>query len=413
MMDQARKEQTLAVIEYYKQLGYEAEGRDMSVEAIRNIDNKELAKAFGISEQDAESYKQEMIDTYDRLNESYNKNLEFASYYVGNDVKNASDVHSAIAATLTLGEGAYDFNKNILGTLKQKLASHVTGIDTLDIHDALSFATENTRAEFNQARQEIKAQREELNRLEQERKKALSSSQREKETTADRLNDIAISIQTSQERIVELENKLTDILQVALLENPYSDKNAPLRRVSEADLNTLDKVLNSISDLPKRISATNPALGRTIDNMIREYNRSNRMFKGYASMSQMITEGKVDFNKLFSKTFKDKTKEELVLDFLNSISLDEEGKRITSAQKEVEDSERVSKMVGGMKLHRPTVEKAEIPVGEEGSIIRSSLIYSTNLRMEISRIKNQLKRKYKGMRSYLLKRIRHLKRLRS
>lgn len=372
MMDQARKEQTLAVIEYYKQLGYEAEGRDMSVEAIRNIDNKELAKTFGISEQDAEAYKQEMIDTYDRLNESYNKNLEFASYYVGSDVKNASDVHSAIAATLTLGEGAYDFNKNILGTLKQKLASHVTGIDTLDIHDALSFATENTREEFNQARQEIKAQREELNRLEQERKKALSSSQREKETTADRLNDIAISIQTGQERIVELENKLTDILQVALLENPYSDKNAPLRRVSEADLNTLDKVLNSISDLPKRISATNPALGRTIDNMIREYNRSNRMFKGYATMSQMITEGKVDFNKLFSKTFKDKTKEELVLDFLNSISLDEEGKRITSAQKEAEDSERVSKMVGGMKLHRPTNEKVEIPVGDEGNIIRSN-----------------------------------------
>lgn len=317
-MEQARKRMMLSQIAYVESLDYAEEGRENIITGLRNLEATEIAQNFDVTIEQAEQYRQDMIDQYNKTFDSYKRHKEFAESYIGNNFKNAEQVHSAVATALTLGETAYDYNQTTLDTLKNELGKLLLGSDVLDIKDTLEKATTQTQNDFANVSKELQQAQESIARLEAEQKELLrNSGNRElQQENAAKLNSIALDITDLQQKKVSLNERLNNLLQLANLENPYSNKSP--RVVTEQDLTKLDEVLQNLSDLPSKLAETDTQKAIAFENLIREYNKSNREFKSYAELSKELSTGKFDAKGLAEKVFGDRTLNEALQDILDN-----------------------------------------------------------------------------------------------
>lgn len=316
--EQSRRSQIIAQVEYADSIGYGAESYSDTVAAIQSIDSEAYAKENGITIEEAENHKSEMLLEFQKTKESYDRNKQFAKYYLGDNIHEANEIQSAVASILTLGEGAYDFNTRTLEAIKNELSGIAFGEEVLDIKSVLDKATESTQRDFNEATKELFKLQSELKELENKRKEVLKQKAGPDNDFAQQANNLSLEIAELQERKVEVSNKLNSLYQLADLENPYSDGSSK-RVVSEQALTQLDSVLKNLSDLPSKVGRADLQKAMRIEQLIREYNNSNKDFKSYADLSRQLTSGEFKADELSKKAFKNKAQSELMVEFLETI----------------------------------------------------------------------------------------------
>ena len=349
----ARKGAALAQLNFAYNLGYMNDAVSDTVTAIRNMDNETLMQEYGVDQKGAEELKQKMIDEYKTTAKTYEKNSDFASYFINSKLSkqekaelkghDVSALREALAYELTMGAEMDTFSSNILEAIKAKVGTSILGqdiSDTLAIEDVLTKAGKETKKEVERKVSQITKLKSEMQALDEDYKKLEttfynSTSEEGKKALLAKMDSItAKKAQIEQERSNLA--KETDILfNTAKLKNPFSKDGSNIV-ITASKLDVLAEQSKSIRDLVSSYERVSPQDALELQKLVEEYGRSLQAFQRYADLARQITDPKLGLRgkrNFISEIKRDKSPNEVTLEMIATLS-----SRMVQAKNQVVDA---------------------------------------------------------------------------
>ena len=351
--EMARKGAALAQLNFAYNLGYMNDAVSDTVTAIRNMDNETLMQEYGVDQKVAEELKQKMIDEYKTTAKTYEKNSDFASYFINSKLSkqekaelkghDVSALREALAYELTMGAEMDTFSSNILEAIKAKVGTSILGqdiSDTLAIEDVLTKAGKETKKEVERKVSQITKLKSEMQALDEDYKKLettfynSTSEEGKKAILAKRDSITAKKAQIEQERSNLA--KETDILfNTAKLKNPFSKDGSNIV-ITASKLDVLAEQSKSIRDLVSSYERVSPQDALELQKLVEEYGRSLQAFQRYADLARQITDPKLGLRgkrNFISEIKRDKSPNEVTLEMIATLS-----SRMVQAKNQVVDA---------------------------------------------------------------------------
>lgn len=331
----ARTMGMMANLMYAERMGYGDEIAQEFAQEVENYDAATLAKNLGITEQEASELKQEALNEYNTLRETYNKNKEFAAYVIGRGKIKDQDLNAELAREIlayqmTMGDKAeelsQDFAKGIMAEVGD-FNSYATKLKSfIQVQDTLRKATRKDKENFRTLQKEHKKLQRELAALEKQRltqEKRLNSTREDNTNMAGALNNTTNAIAQAQQKMTDLEMQLEQAYsamatygieveaggvilgsELANIEKNLEDLDSYFERLNEKDPEKAQRIRSLTKGYRSALQGTklygeviedllNPETGlkgttRTFLNKIKDYNEPTQRLVDNLSKQQLV-----------------------------------------------------------------------------------------------------------------------------
>lgn len=272
--------------------------------ALKNTSVQDISKQYDITVEEAENFKQAIIEEYQRTSREYKKNRDFVEYYFGDEIKTVSNTSAkvmkdAVAFIMTSGEGTYRLSKDLLESIKTDLVNF-QGLDqTVNIISALDSLTEEARQEVNTNIDSIKSNKIELDSLRttlaQLQAETVSQTEDTQKSSANRLNEVSQKIITLEQQNRDLESKVNNALKTKrLFTQEFGDGTT---FINQDQLVNIEEALNELEDVISSLKQTDPVKGEALDSKLEAYKTTSQAFREFAIVNREISEGAINLSK--------------------------------------------------------------------------------------------------------------------
>lgn len=315
-----RKEASVNQFTFAYNQDYFNETVEQGVNSMRLVPVEEIAEAYDLEIEEAETFKQDRIQEYINLSKEYKKNRRFADEYIASNLTdeeqevfkgNTGRLKELIAYTLTMGKDSYNTTKenfNNIITAVSEIYGDNSG-DALQAMEVIGSAKESAQKELTALQDSLRDNRAELNKLEAERNKLTRSivSQDAEVARTQRLNQIAFDIEENTRRKEELEREFNTVLKLADASNPFTEGGTQLDYITSEALEETEKALEDLRGFVTGGGAISESKQMQLASLMDAYQKNLEIFRSFAetaekfSSSDLQLTGKGSFAKRWLK----------------------------------------------------------------------------------------------------------------
>lgn len=277
-----------------------SEGFETFSTAMQGVDNSLIAEEMGISEEEAQQWKDDKVAKYSQISNDYSKNKRFAESLLGTGQiagldKSISkgDIEKAIAYNLTMANESDNLANEYVARIKEEIGTNFTDstlLDVLDVDNLLRKVDEQTEKSYIRA---ITSQKALLNK-----RQKLEKSLREVQTTVvTPENKVANTerLGAIQEKLIEVEQELGDItaqkeLIINTMELQFPDSN---EIVTEEMLDNQTERASKLDNLIESLKVSNPEKYGRVHKLLQEYQKATKVTRQFQKTSSSILDPKL------------------------------------------------------------------------------------------------------------------------
>ena len=277
-----------------------AEGIETFSTAIQGIDTVELAEQLGVDEKIAQDWKNEKVQKYTDLSNSYAKNKVFAQSIMGTGeiagLKNPAakaEIEKAIAYNLTMATEVDSMADDYVANIKEEIGSTLTDsdiLDSLDVDNLLRKVDDKTELDY----QKTRLQQEVLLKKREQLEKSLREVQN-KVTTPENKVQTTEKLGTIQESLIEINEEIDAISQkkellINTMELQFPESN---EIITEEMLDNQRDRAERLGSLIEGLRESNPEKYGRIHKLLQEYQRATKVTKEFQNTTKAILDPKL------------------------------------------------------------------------------------------------------------------------
>ena len=380
--------------------GKHAMGEDVmdsvkEVEASLNAVTIEEYKNAGISEENVDAYKSEILEGYKSAAQEFKTNRKYAEYMIGKsklvgekdlksgvleEVVGKLDTNELAIQSLTWTLTAGQNSNQLMADIRDKISEEV-GVEqatTLETISRVGRQKANRKGQITKTVNTHKALTEERDKLVKEIAK-LNASPKETEGDKTRGNKIAQAntrLLELTDKIAELEQEVNDFTEELNKQESYSkglgaielNQSVAQTQISAFDVFNLEGNIKKFQGLIEGLKTSNPQRAQYLEDLLDEYSQAQELFDTYQATSIMLSSGKIDLkqsnNWLSKLANKGKSMDEITRDWLTDILQKYQTNKVSTIAEKAQVEETVTEeAVEDKKTVKPKAVVVDIEQG--------------------------------------------------
>lgn len=323
-----------------EKFGYSEEAKTDIFTLTDLISDETIQEQYGVStEEEIEQVKQNIKESYSKLQDSYTKNREFAEYTIGAttlpDGTSIQQLKDGLAYQLTMADKAEELTDDYLKAIKEEVLSFVSPstdyTQALDLQDALLRTTPEKRRDYVNLKRRYNRAKQSLD-LAEKQSRAIQNAILDREDTktlAKQLDKYQRKVQDINEEINNVNNEINVLTEGILLSSPFRDSSDIVRTFDVIDI---DESLTKLQGELESIKKKDFAKAARLEKLTNEYKKALYISRRYGDIINGLLNPDLQLQG-DSRTFfmPRKSLNQTTLDFLNSLKeANEEYKEIES-----------------------------------------------------------------------------------
>lgn len=347
------------------QLGEDVLDAVNETQAALNGMTVEQFREAGVTEENIDSFKKDVIEEYTSVANQFKKNRKFAEYIIGtNRVRGISEVLQAgeqalnnqsqealiqsLTWTLTAGENASRLMSDIQSTIATEVGAEQSNV--LNVVQQLSKQQASKRGQLTKTIKKQKALTEERDRL-QNSLIEVQNSPNETEGNriqGEKLGQLNLRLIEVEKQIADYTNQIQSFTDELNSQRQYGqdvqeiklDQISDFSFISVDDLTNLDENLQKFRQLVESYKTVNPQRYQYLTDLLDEYSQAHDVFNVNQSTALAISSGAIkikNLNTWLGRKLEKGSLEEVTKDWLTDILTNYEANKVSTLANSLQD----------------------------------------------------------------------------
>lgn len=275
-----------------EEFGYSEDAKNDIFTIVDLISDETIQEQYGVSEEgEIQKVKQNIKDSYSKLQDSYKKNREFAEYSINaNTLPDGTDIQTlkeGLAYQLTMAEKAEELTEDYLKAIKEEVLTFVSPntdyTQALDLQDALLKTTPEKRREYSNLKRRYKRAQQALDLTEKQTRAIQNAilSREEAGNLAKQLNKYQQRTQDVQLEMDNINNEINVLTEGILLSSPFRESSDIVRSFDVIDI---DESLTKLQQELTTVSKRDFAKAARLEKLTNEYRKALSISRNYGNI---------------------------------------------------------------------------------------------------------------------------------